>query len=221
MMLSRQSIITFIAGFGVALGLSFNVNTTMPDCNISLDKNNIMYNGIDNPATVVVSGVPDNQVRVESDSVTVTKVGPSKYIFKSNNTGKAPIKVIAGGQEKVFQFRVKRIPDPVVVISGANHQGGLSKISNGQLKASGRVDAILENFDLDCKCETIEFDLLYHKKKQDPTMVTNKGPLFNGQVRSLIGMACPGDKYIFEKIKVHCPGDVVDRIMGPVEFLIK
>jgi hypothetical protein len=219
-MFSKQIIPAFIAGFGVALGLSFNVNTAMTDCAIALDRNNAIYIGLDNPASIVASGVPEEQVRVTGVGVTITKSSPGNYIFRCSTPGEATVTVVAGDVSRDFKFRVKRMVDPVPRLGGnLSHKGGF--MTNGTFKAQGGISAIIENYDIDAKCEVVSYDVAYVPASGDSKILNNTGARFTAPVQELINQAKPGDRYFFDDILTRCPGDASARNLGSLAFTIR
>jgi hypothetical protein len=74
--------------WGVLLGLfatstlAFKVFGDKPNCVVSLDKQKVLYIGVDNPLTMVVRGVPADQVVIKTEglSLKVDSTGLDHYI---------------------------------------------------------------------------------------------------------------------------------------------
>jgi gliding motility-associated protein GldM len=186
---------------------------------VALDKMNVFYIGVDNPISVSAAGVSSNEVRVSGNGVTVASQGGGKFNVTATKPGDATLTVSGGGVSQTFQYRVKRIPDPVPKL-GAKHLSSL--MGNGEFKAQGGIAAILENFDFEARCDVVGFVTTYLAKRQDPSPPTpNAGARFGGSTADYVSRAKPGDAYFFDDIKVKCPGDNLPRNLGGLTFRIK
>jgi gliding motility-associated protein GldM len=112
----------------------------------SADKMNVFYIGVENPLTV---GSPTGWDKTNvSMSGTATLSGSNgKYIVKGTSIGKAILSVTADGKTTQFEFRVKRIPDPVFKVGPS----GGGAIQAAVFKAQQFCRADLENFDFDAR----------------------------------------------------------------------
>lgn len=88
-------------------------------------------------------------------------------------------------------------------------QAGTTAMSTGQLKVYNSLVAELENFNFDYTYDIVSYDaVLIKKDSQEGKFAKGFGPLFakNTNVQGLIREAKPGDRLIFENIKVKGPG---------------
>ena len=187
---------------------------------VSADKMNVMYIGVDNPISVVAAGISSNDLRVSGSGggINLTRTGTGKYNATVSQQGTANVTVSGGGLSPTsFEFRVKKIPDPVAKLGGESS----GDIGNGTFKAQRGVIAELVNFDFDARCEIAGFELVYAPRRQDPVPVTNGGATFNQQARALVNQAKPGDAFYFNNVRAKCPGDNVSRKINPMVFQIR
>ena len=187
---------------------------------VSLDKMNVFYIGVDNPISVSAAGVATKDLKVNAagGGLKLKKNGNGKYIATVTNPGNANITVSGGGLEPTkFDYKVKRIPDPVVRLGKFN--GG--KVGNGTFKAMPGLIPWLDNFDFDAKCKVQGFNMTRVAKRQDPVVGTNSGGKFTGKVANMVKAAKPGDVYLFDEVKVKCPGDTAGRTVNSLSFTIK
>ena len=187
---------------------------------VSADKMNVMYIGVENPISVVAAGISSNELRVSGSGggINLTRTGNGKYTATVSQQGTANVTVSGGGLSPTsFEFRVKRIPDPVAKLGGESS----GDIGNGTFKAQRDVIAELVNFDFDARCEIAGFELVYAPRRQDPVPVTNGGATFNQQARALVNQAKPGDAFYFNNVRAKCPGDNVSRKINPMVFQIR
>ena len=189
-------------------------------CNVSAEKMNVFYIGVDNPVSISAAGVPSARLQVNATGggINLSKVGGAKYNATVNTQGEATITLAGGGlTATAFKFRVKRIPDPVPMLSGK--RGGA--IGNGEIKAQSGVIPMLEGFDFDARCQIQGYTVVRVAPRQDAEIAQNGGGKFEGGATSLINKAKPGDRYLFENIKARCPGDAAARNIGDMSFKVQ
>ena len=187
---------------------------------VAADKMNVLYIGVPNPISVAAAGVSSNDLRVSASGsgVQIKRTGNGKYEAIASQPGNTNITVSGGGlKASSFQFRVKRIPDPVARLS--NSSGG--NMPNGEFKAQGGVGAFLDNFDFDARCTVSGFTLIYVARRQDPIPVTNPGARYSAEAQRLISKAKPGDIYYYDNVRAKCPGDTNTRKINTMVFNIR
>lgn len=216
---SKNTLFGILIGISMSAVFAFKVLTDPPACAISLDKMNVFYLGVDNPITIVARGVPTGQLVVEAVGVTLVKGPGDQYIVRGTTPGEARITVSGGDLMKTtFNYRVRRIPDPVPRLINARKESCFMPVS---FKTNQGITAILEYFDFDAKCEVIGYKMTYIPKDKDPIAVFNSGAKFGESAQALVNQAKLGDQYFFDEIKVKCPGDIVARDIGSLSYPIK
>lgn len=184
---------------------------------VSADKMNVLYVGVENPVSVAAAGVPTGQLRVQANGINLQAIGGGKYSAVPQKAGTATITVSGGGlKPTVFEYRIKRIPDPVMVMS--NHRGGPVPVA--EFKAQQGVFPLLEGFDFNAKCEVIDFQVVRVRKGEGQEAI-NRGARFGSEARHLIDHAERGDIFYFDAFRVKCPGDAVPRKLGGLIFTMK
>lgn len=189
---------------------------------ISAAKMNVFYIGVDNPVEISVAGVPSNQVNVSMEggggNITRNSDGTYNVTVTTPTAGGqfARINLSAPGFTASKDFRVKRIPDPVPMLSQS--RGG--KIGSGTFRAQGGVIPVLEGFDFDARCDIAGYSLVRVPNRQDPEVVTNPGGKYTPDALRLVNKAVPGDRFFFENIRCKCPGDIAQRDLGTMAFVI-
>jgi len=162
--------------------------------------------------------VPSTEIRVKATGANLNKISNGKYIVKPTQIGKSKITVSGGGLEPTtFEYRVKRIPDPQILIG--QEKGG--EMSAAEFRVHPGIRAHLENFDFEARCNIQGFELTRVAKRGNVQSELNRGGTYAGATKRLVNAATRGDTYYFEKIKVRCPGDVVGRKMNGMIFKIK
>lgn len=188
---------------------------------VSADKMNVMYIGVDNPISVSAAGVSSNDLRVNGSGagIKLTKTSNGKYNARVSSMGAAKVTVSGGGLTPTsFDFRAKRIPDPIARLAGEES----GTLGNGVIRAQSGIFAELDNFDFDAKCTIAGFTLVYQPPREDLAEVVNVGQAFTSASKGLISRAKPGDTYYFNNVRAKCPGDGNStRKINPMVFKIR
>ncbi len=182
---------------------------------VSPDKMNVFYRGLDNPVSVSVPGVPPSKIKVTAPGHTITGSN-GKYIVKPGESNICKITVSADIDGKItnmgtMDFRVKRIPTPVLKFAGQNDGGRVSSA----VAANGAIVPILEDFEFDVFAKVREFSISF---AIDGSLVMKDG-IRGNQIPSDIGAQLrrikPGGKIFFDNIKVDMP-DKTTRTLSAV-----
>jgi len=186
---------------------------------VSADKMNVFYIGVDNPVSVAAAGVASGDVRVNVSGDARKKSGNNKnLVVEGTKQGNAKVSVTANGKSLgSFDFRVKRIPDPIPLVGTS--RGG--SIRSNDFKSQAGLYAKLENFDFEARCRIQGYTLVYQPKGADVVPSVNPGGPFNDASRRLVNRARPGDTFYIDNIKARCPGDQAGRPIGQMVFNIK
>ncbi len=197
----------------------FKYEVGQPSVNVSADKMNVFYVGVDNPVTIAAAGVPTSALKVSMTGANITKKSGTSYNVKPTRQGKAVVTIRDTKNKKSFpfEFRIKRIPDPIVKLG--NQVDGLMK--SGTFRAQRGLLPILEGFDFEARCNIQSYTLYYTPKRQDPIEIKGTGNSFKGRVSSSIKAAKPGDQYAFTNVKARCPGDAAARRVNGLSFKIR
>ena len=168
---------------------------------VMLDKMNVFYIGVDNPITI---GSPTgwDKTNVTMTGGTITHNG-SKGIVKVTAVGPASITVVADKQSSKFEFRVKRIPDPVFKVAS-----GKVRMPSVEFKSQQYCRADLENFDFDLKF-TIVSATVYFSGANFPNVATTS-ITGNGlaPLAPFMARCGPGSVVTFDNVKVQGPDGV-------------
>ncbi len=198
-----------------------------PNSVVSADKMNVLYIGVDNPVSISVPGVSNDKVKSSIEGAGGTlkpnpAAGGGHYTVTVNTVGKATIKVAAEIGGKVmpmgsFEYRVKRVPDPVATI--ANSKGGPV---NKSLLTAGTLIPKLENFDFELFFKITSFRMILIGKGRDPIELESASNQLSGPMRDALGKARAGDKVFFEVIRAKmATGPQDTRNLSPMSFTIQ
>jgi gliding motility-associated protein GldM len=168
---------------------------------VMLDKMNVFYIGVDNPVTI---GSPTGW-----DKTTVTMTGGTisgqgtKRTVRVTQIGPASITVVADKQPTKFDFRVKKIPDPVFKVGT-----GKVRMPSVEFKNQQFCRAELENFDFDLQFKVVSATV-YFSGAGFPNVVTSA---ISGNslapIISFFSRCQPGSVVTFDNVKVQGPDGV-------------
>jgi gliding motility-associated protein GldM len=206
--------VTYTKPDGTKESKSFNVEYTVGTpggAAVMLDKMNVFYIGVPNPVTVS-SGTGWDKTKVSMSGGTLTPAGgPGKYTVNVSAPGKASITVNADGKASTYEFRVKRIPDPVFAVGPS--KGG--RVQSVMIKNQQFCRADLENFDFDARFSvisaTVYFSGANFSNVQTATLTGNSLAGIQAQLQKCI----PGTSITFDNVKVQGPDGSVRVIQGP------
>ena len=184
---------------------------------VAADKMNVLYRGVENPISVVAAGIPTTEMRVSAEGVRLERKGNGKFLAVPQGVNQATITVSGGGlPPTTFEYRVKRIPDPVVKLG--NLLGGHVPVAHFKVQ-QGLIPHLLD-FEFDAKAKISSFELV-RLRDGDAATAKNHGGRFGSAAQRLVDNAERGDIFYFDEIKVHCPGDNYDRRMPGLIFNLK
>jgi gliding motility-associated protein GldM len=165
---------------------------------VMADKMNVFYMGVDNPVTI---GSPTgwDKTTVSMTNGTISGNGSARVV-RVSAIGKASITVVADKKPTTFEFRVKKIPDPVFKVGS-----GKVRMPAVEFKSQQFCRADLENFDFDLRFNIVGATV-YFSGANFPNVAT-----YSLQGNNLSGMASfmsrcgPGSVITFDNVRVQGP----------------
>lgn len=174
---------------------------------IENDKQNFAYHGLYAYLTIVVEGIPCDQIMVTTDNGTMEYRGNCSYEYRSQQVGVASIFINKiDGKDTILigerKYRIKPWPiqDPEI---GGRTSGTMGL---GQFKAQ---EGILVPIGLDVQGLTVIkcFRMLIIRNCEVISSVINYGNRFEEKTRLEIDKIQVNDKVIFDQIEVKYPGN--------------
>ena len=167
------------------------------------DKMNVFYIGVDNPVTI---GSPTgwDKTNVTISNATITGAGSNRIVRPSATPGqKAVVTVLADKKPSTFEFRIKRIPDPVFKVGS-----GKVRMPSVEFKSQQFCRAELENFDFDLRFNVVSATV-YFSGANFPNVSTSSLQGNNlGPLSSFVSRCGPGSVITFDNVKVQGPDGV-------------
>lgn len=166
---------------------------------VMLDKMNVFYIGVDNPITIS-SGKGWDKTTANGNGCNLSGSGGKRTVRVSGGTTCSITVTAEGSAPTTFQFRIKRIPDPVFKVGD-----GKIRMPSVAFKAQDFCRADLENFDFDTKytvtSATVYFSGANFANVQ--TAAINSNSL--APVKALMARCGPGSVISFDNVKVSGP----------------
>jgi gliding motility-associated protein GldM len=216
---SKKVRISFIKPDGTPGILEKEVQYTVGSptgASVSADAVKVLYIGLDNPLTVTGGSAGAEKTQASITSGTLKSLGGGKYIANVRAPGKATVNVTVEGKTTPFEFRVKRVPDPVAMIG----QSAGGRIATNALKAQQGVRADLRDFVF----EGVKFDIISYVFyatgngfQEGPRFTQNAGPYFNAEAKRYLEQCRPGSTVVIDEVKARGPGGDV-RVLPTMAF---
>jgi gliding motility-associated protein GldM len=169
---------------------------------VMLDKMNVFYIGVDNPVTI---GSPTgwDKTNVTMNGGSISGSGSVRSV-RVSSLGPASITVTADGKPSTFNYRTKRIPDPVFKVGSGKKRVAAVEFKNQQFCRADLGDDFLFDLKFNVVSATVIFSGANFPTYQQGTISGNG----LGSVASLIAKCGPGSAITFVNIKVQGPDGV-------------
>jgi hypothetical protein len=208
----RNATLLLIVLFSFA---AFHVNS-QEIVSVGLLKMNVLYRGVDNPATVTVSGVAQSDIKVKFSNGTFKIVG-NNYLLNPTKLGDAVLSVFVKDREVgKAEFRVKDLPDPVAKLKG--HRSGT--VEKSWLALADKLTVELDGTDYDYRFTVIEFTVTTMSGGHSLSKMS-KSDQFTTDQLNLIKNVNKGEKVLIEDIKIMGPEGSPHSLMDPLVFSVK
>ncbi len=181
---------------------------------VMLDKMNVFYIGVDNPITI---GSPTgwDKTTVSMSGGTISGTG-SKRVVRVSAIGAASITVTADGKPSKFDFRIKRIPDPIIKV-GPSSGGRMQAVI---FRSQQFVRADLENFDFEAKFSVTGGTIYFSNPGDRSVKQINLTSGSLGAADAYMKTLVPGSTVIFDNIRVVGPDGQPRTIQNPPGFAL-
>lgn len=160
-------------------------------------KLNVIYETIENPLVFSYEGQNKFILQIDNGKI-IEREG--FYYVQDAKRGRCNITLcsLKGHKEHRFQFRVKKLPNPIVAIGGTIRGGEVSK---NLLLASDHLIPILENFDFELFYKVLSFKVLITNNNNELSNLSITGNSFSEDLKSCISNLQKGESVLFYAIK--------------------
>ncbi len=188
---------------------SYSVIPQPGDAVVSADKMNVVYRGLDNPISVSLPGVSDNNLRVSASGGTLTG-GKGKYSIRPAGGNVATINVsatLSNGKSvnSKATFRIKDIPAAMGSVRG---QYGTVRMPKSGL-STAPIAAGLPDFEFDLNIKVQSFKI---KVPGQLTIIVN-GSSLNAAAKQKLSKAKRGDIINIYGIKATANGYNLKKVL--------
>lgn len=177
---------------------------------VMFDKMNVFYIGVDNPITISSSkGWDKTKVSMTGGSL-VSAGSAGKYRVKATAPGNASITVNADGKISTYDFVVRNVPNPILVV-GPSEGGRLQSVV---FKNQQFAKVELKDFHYDYQYSIVSATV-YFTGANFPT--TKSASISSGSLsalQALMTKVIPGTTVVFDNVRVQGPGGPVKSIPG-------
>ncbi len=165
------------------------------------DKMNVFYIGVDNPVTI---GSPTgwDKTTVSMSNGTISGNGSVRTV-RVNAVGKATVTVVADKKSTAFEFRVKRIPDPIFKVGS-----GKVRMPSVEFKSQSFCRAELENFDFDLRFNVVSATVYFSGAGFSNVVQANINGNNLASLQQYMQRCIPGSVITFDNVKVQGPDGV-------------
>jgi gliding motility-associated protein GldM len=179
------------------------------DAVVSADKMNVVYRGLDNPISVSLPGVSDNNLRVSASGGTLSG-NKGRYSIRPGSGNVATINVTAklsSGKtvNSKATFRIKDIPAAMGSVRG---QYGTVRMPRSGL-ANSPIAAGLPDFEFDLRIRVQSFKI---KVPGQLTIIVN-GTTLNAAAKKVLAKARRGDQINIYDIKATANGYKLKKVL--------
>lgn len=189
-----------------------------PSLTVSPTKMNVLYAGIDNPLSVSVPGVANENLIVKSSFGTINKTGNGSYSIKPSKSHMPDIAKISvsvkmpDGTTKAMgnmDFRLKRVPKPKIKLLGRTDKFLVNK---AELINFNKVFAAYsDDFAFNGKAEITSFQLVFIGSSGNQVIKKVTGNKLNQDLRQMLQKIPKGREFYLMKIKAKgMDGSIVD-----------
>lgn len=201
-----------------------------PTATVSATMMNVLYAGIDNPLSISVPGVHNQQVSATMTNGTLTRQG-DKWVARPSAIGKeAVITVTAnidGSQQTMgtTTFRTRKLPDPTPFITFTDAQGNADRYRGGKplkksvLLAAPGIDAAIDDELLNIRFNVVSFQTVFFDQRGNNIIENSDGASFSERQKQQFRQLKQGKRFIITNVKASGP-DGVTRTISPLDVLI-
>jgi len=167
--------------------------------NISLDKMNVIYVGVDNPITLSTNR-PSSEIECTLDNNgLLKKISYSMYSIRVNSEGNYSLKIKSNSENLINThfLRAKYLPTPIPKL--LTQTGDSISITN-LLTAKKLELTYVPEIDFYVEANILSFNILKISKSNIRTEISNQSDLFSAETNNFINTVMPGDILIFRNI---------------------
>lgn len=201
-----------------------------PSATVSATMMNILYAGIDNPISISVPGVANNQVTATMTNGSLTRSGDN-WIARPSAVGKDAVVTVTANMDGRSQtvatttFRVRKLPDPTPFIAYKDAQGNDERYKGSKpfpktllLQSSG-LEAAIDDGLLNTKFTVISFETVFFDSMGNAIPEVSDGANFSQRQKDQFRRLSRGKRFYISRVKAKGP-DGTTRDLSPMEVIV-
>lgn len=203
-----------------------------PSATVSADIMNVLYAGYENPISVSVPGVPNNQITATMTGGALESKGNGKFIARPEAVGNdVEITVSARneGRSQVmgkFAFRVRKLPDPTAYIAYAGADGNPERFRGGGLSkqvlmSAEGIGAAIDDGLLNIDFSVVSFETVFYDAMGNAVPYRSEGTKFSERQRAQMRALTRNKRFYITNIQAVGPDGVQRTLSGAMEVIIK
>ncbi len=183
---------------------------------IAADLMNVLYAGFDNPLTISIPNMGQNDVRATMSGGTLIARGGGKFIARPSTFGQ-PVTITVSAKGKTigqYQFKVRKLPDPSPYIAMGGDRfksGGLSKAT--LMSASG-IQAAIDDGLLDIPFTVKSFRTVFFDAMGNAVPLASNGASFSAQQKAQFRHLSRNKRFYITNVVVHGPDGTTRTLNG-------
>ncbi len=203
-----------------------------PSATVSADIMNVLYAGYDNPISVSVPGVPNNQITATMTGGKLESKGNGKFIARPEAVGNdVEITVSARNEGRAqvmgkFGFRVRKLPDPTAYIAFTGADGDPEHYRGGNitkqiLMGTEGIGAAIDDGLLNIEFSVASFETVFYDAMGNAVPYRSNGAKFSDQQRAQMRVLTRNKRFYITNIHATGPDGVERTLSGAMEVIIK
>lgn len=202
-----------------------------PSATVSATMMNVLYAGINNPVSISVPGIPDQDIRATMTNGTLTRAGRDGWIAKPAKIGQEAVisvtAVMEGRSQVVANtaFRVRQLPDPMPFITYKDNNGNARRYKGGtpfpktQLLAAPGLEAAIDDDLLNVTYRVIRFETIFFDSMGNAIPEISDGASFSQRQKDSFRRLSRGKRFYVSRVRAVGP-DGIERDLSPIEVIV-
>lgn len=214
-------------GKTIRCGFSQPYSVIEPSATVSADLTNILYIGYDNPISVSVPGIKNEDIYATVTNGSIRETAKGKYIVRpssSNNTATIKVFIKNQGHEQImaaYDFKVRKLPEPAPYLAVANGRFQSGRIGRQELCSATRLCAAIDDGILDVPFKVIGFDMIAFDGIGNAIPTTSNGANFSEAQKNAIKNMQRGQRFFITHVRAVGPDNTERKINSSMEVIIK
>ncbi len=201
-----------------------------PMATVSNTMMNVMYAGIDNPLSISVPGIANNDMSATMSNGALTKVA-NGWVAKPTKVGEEAVITVRAtqdGQTTVVantKFRVRQLPDPQPFITIQSADGNAQRYKGGrpvtksQLLNTAGLNAAIDDDLLDVNFRVLSFETVFFDAMGNAMTELSNGANFSDRQMQAFRRLPRGKRFYISRVRAIGP-DGVERTLSPMEVIV-